>query len=269
MNIYTSIPLKVTRMVNGQDVGQAWTQMCVNSWLEAGYKIYSVNSEKEATAVATLYPDIKIIKTSRDGSVKVGRPLVYISDIISSAIDANEKNFALINADIMFLKNAASVLKGWVPENGFVYSTRLDIDDLAGNNPRLHGGLDFFILKTIDVRELNLTDMLFGTPWWDYWLPFILNLRGVKGRRISFDNQPVIAHLFHDERWSHSDFLDNFSLFFSEISKTVQHRELQSSDIYNIDPYTGLPGEMLKVAFEFARTSSSIIHKNNPPLEIL
>jgi hypothetical protein len=268
MNLYTSIPPKVSRLVNGQDVGQAWTQMCLDSWLQAGYKIYSVNSDKESSAVAALYPDINIIETSRDGSVKVGRPLVYVSDIISAAINASHKNFALINADIMFLKDAASILKDWVPENGFAYSTRLDIDDLIGSNPRLHGGVDFLILKTADVASLNLPNILFGTPWWDYWLPFSLNLRGIKGRRLSFNNQPVIAHLSHDERWSQIDFLDNFSLFVSEISTIVQQREDQCVSNYQVDSQTGLPGDMLKIALEFARASSGIIHLHNEQLDI-
>lgn len=268
MNIYTSIPPKVTRIVNGQDVGQVWTQMCVNSWLEAGYTIFSVNSDKESTAVASLYPGINIIKTSRDGSDKVGRPLVYVSDIISAAIKANQVNFALVNADIMFLKDAASVLKGWVPANGFAYSTRLDIDDLIGNNPRLHGGVDFLILKTSDVSKLELPDILFGTPWWDYWLPCSLNLLGVKGRRLSFNNLPVIAHLFHDERWSHTDFLDNFTLFINEISNIIQKRNRLCASTYQIDPETGFPGDMLRIALEFARASSGMIHLHNDQLEI-
>jgi hypothetical protein len=268
MNLYTSIPPKVIRFVEGEDVGQAWTQMCVNSWRETGYNIYSINSAKESTTVAALYPGINIIETERDGSDKVGRPLVYVSDIISAAKQANEPTFALVNADIMFLKDAAAILKNWEPAAGFAYSTRLDIDDLKGNNPRLHGGVDFLILRTADVLELSLPDILFGTPWWDYWLPCSLNCRGVKGRRLSVNNQPVIAHLFHDERWSHSDFLDNFTIFINEISTIVKNRESLSEDTYLVDQQTGLPGDMLKVALEFARASSGMIHLHNPILEL-
>ena len=268
MNLYTSIPPRVSRLVNGQDVGQAWTQMCVNSWKDAGYTIYSVNSDKESAKVAELYPDINIIETVRDGFEKVGRPLVYVSDIINLAKHSNESAFAIVNADIMFLKDAGSILKNWEPEEGFAYSTRLDIDDLSGNNPRLHGGVDFIILRTSDLVDLSLPDILFGTPWWDYWLPCSLNCRGVKGRRLSVNNKPVIAHLFHDERWSHSDFLDNFTLFITEISKIVQHRDSLSPDTYLVDQQTGLPGDMLKVALEFARASSGMIHLHNPLLEL-
>jgi hypothetical protein len=268
MNLYTSIPPKVIRFVDGEDVGQAWTQMCVNSWREAGYNIYSVNSAKESTSVAALYPSVNIIETDRDGTEKVGRPLVYVSDIFAAAKQANEPTFALVNADIMILKDAAAILKNWEPEKGFAYSTRLDIDDTKGKNPRLHGGVDFLILRTTDVLELKLPDILFGTPWWDYWLPCSLNCRGVKGRRLSVNNQPVIAHLFHDERWSQSDFLDNFTLFIDEISTIVKNRESLTENAYLVDQQTGLPGDMLKVALEFARASSGMIHLHNPILEL-
>jgi hypothetical protein len=268
MNLFTSIPPKVSRYVNGEDVGHVWTRMCVDSWHEAGYKIFSVNSRAESDAVAKLYPDINIIEVERDGSAKVGRPLVYISDIISAAKKNHQSTFAIINADILILQEAALSLKNWEPDQGFFYSTRLDIDDLNGFNSRLHGGVDFLILRTSDILELELPDILFGTPWWDYWLPCSLNCRGVKGRRLSVNNQPVITHLFHEERWSHIDFLDNFTIFISHISKIIQNRDSLPSKTFSIDHETGLPGDMLKFALEFARASSGMIHLHNPVIEI-
>jgi hypothetical protein len=268
MNIYTSIPPKVSRFVDGQDVGNLWTRMCVNSWLEAGYTIYSVNSEKESSSIASLYPDVNIIEVNRDGSHIVGRPLVYISDIIKLAIQSNQRYFALVNADIMISKDASAALKGWIPENGFAYSTRLDIDDLSGKNPRVHGGVDFLILETKDVVEIDLPDILFGTPWWDYWLPISLNCRGINGRRLIKNNAPVITHLFHDERWSHTDLFDNFNLFIAELIKAVQQRDRLPSYSYKIDANTGLPGSMLSIILEYARTSSGLIHQLNPSIEL-
>jgi len=263
MKFYTSIPLKISRIVGGREVGLIWTRTCIDSWRKAGYDVVSVNSASEAEQISSIYPDVTVQAVERDGMATVGRPLVYLSDLLSVARLDTCSHIAIANADVMFLNDAAVALKGWIPELGFAYSTRLDIDDLAGSNPRLHGGVDFIILKTSDLQGLELPDFLFGTPWWDYWLPLVMNCKGVKGCRLAFNDLPVIAHLFHADRWSQDDFLSNFLLFIDAISNVINDRKKLSDSVYQIDHITGFPGPMLKICLEFAKCSSGIIHKEN------
>ena len=263
MKFYTSIPLKISRIVDGQELGLIWTRMCIDSWRKAGYDVVSVNSASEAEQISSIYPDVKVQAVERDGMAAVGRPLIYLSDLLSVAMRDTCSHVAIANADVMFLNDAAVALKGWTPELGFAYSTRLDIDDLAGTNPRLHGGVDFIIIKIGDLQGIELPDFLFGTPWWDYWLPLVMNCKGVKGCRLAFNNLPVIAHLFHGDRWSHDDFLSNFSCFIAAISKVVDDRKKLSVDLSQVDVVTGLPGPMLKICLEYAKSSAGIIHKEN------
>lgn len=269
MNLYTSIPPKVSRIVDGQEVGHLWTRMCIDSWKRAGYDVVSINSAREAEQISSIYPDVNVQSVDRDGMATVGRPLIYLSDLLSVAIKDGSSFFAIANADVMFLNDAAIALKDWTPELGFAYSTRLDIDDLAGANPRLHGGVDFAILKVSDLQGLEFPDFLFGTPWWDYWLPLAMNCKGVKGCRLAYNHLPVIAHLFHGDRWSHDEFLTNFSLFVNAISTVVTDRSKWSGNVDGVDLATGLPGPMLKMCLEYAKASSGMIHQENSVFDLI
>lgn len=268
INLYTSIPPVVSRIVTGHDAGLEWTRMCIASWKRTGYNVVSFNSGAEAQRVSEIYSDVNVIEVSRDGSTITGRPQVYLSDMLSIATKTNQSFFALANADVLFLTDAAAALKDWVPNDGFAYSNRLDIQDLVGTSPQLHGGVDFVIVNANDLSGLDFPDFLFGTPWWDYWLPLVLNCKGVKGRRLTHNGLPVIAHLFHQDQWSHAQFLNNFTLFTNALATMVSQRTKWPSDVSTVDMSTGLPGAMLKFCLEYAKASSSMIHQENLVIDV-
>ena len=176
--------------------------------------------------------------------------------------------FGIVNADVRFLPQAIPSLQQWVPASGFVYSNRLDIDDVHFANPRLHGGVDFILLSARDVLGFAHPDFLFGTPWWDYWLPLALNSTGTAGRRLTHNGLPVIAHLFHTDQWSHNQFLANFSMFNHAIAEIVAQRSSLPESVHTVDGASGLPGPMLKICLEYAKASSGLIHQENTPLDI-
>jgi hypothetical protein len=268
MNLYTSIPPKVGRVVNGQDVGLIWTRMCIDSWMRAGYTVMSVNSRHEAGRVREMYPDVTVLEVERDGQEITGRPQVYLSDMLAYAVKSDQPFFAIANADVLIMTDASESLNGWHPEEGFAYSNRLDIADLNGANPQLHGGVDFVIVNANDLLGLEFPDFLFGTPWWDYWLPLALNCKGVKGHRLTQNSLPVIAHLFHQDQWSHEQFLSNYTLFTNAIAQVVSERAKWPAEVSTVDMSTGLPGAMLKMCLEYAKLSSGMIHQGNPVIDL-
>jgi hypothetical protein len=255
-------------LVNGLDVGASWTRICIDSWTQAGYTVVSVNSTSESAAVQALYPDIQIAQVGRDGRHQVGRPLVYLSDMLQLAQSQCDGYFGIVNADVRFLPQAIPSLQGWMPSSGFVYSNRLDIDDIHFTNPRLHGGVDFLLLSTRDLLSFAHPDFLFGTPWWDYWLPLALNCTGTTGHRLTHSGLPVITHLLHTDQWSHDQFLTNFSTFNHAIADIVAQRSSLSEAVYTLDSSSALPGPMLKICLEYAKASSGFIHQQNTPLDI-
>lgn len=264
MNLFTSLPPKVSRIVEEKDVGTTWTRMCINSWKSAGYEVHSVNSGLEAGQVKAAYPDINVIEVPRDGMAVAGRPVVFLSDMLSLGVQRSSSSFAIANADVMILSDAGNALRGWVPHEGFAISNRLEIFDLLGSNPKLHhAGVDFAILNTRDLAKIKFPDFLFGMPWWDCWLPLALNCVGVKGCKIKYNGIPVIAHLFHKDRWNSRDFLNNFTTFISAIANIVGEREALPSHVYEVDSSSGLPGPLLKICLEYAKATSLIVRGEN------
>jgi hypothetical protein len=262
--LFTSLPPRVRRLArDGQDQGPAWTRACIQSWQRAGYRVVSVNSAAEADSVRAAYPGIEVAEVARDGQARTGRPLIYVADLLSMMAHCNQSCAALANADVMFTSAAIERLAGWQPE-GFAFSGRIDVDDFRFSNPRLHGGVDFVIAQTCHLKDLAVPDFLFGTPWWDYWLPLALTGQGVQGVKLTAQGLPVIAHLAHEERWNHGDFLANFALF----SRALADQACGSSTTRVPDGKPDQSNAMLNLCMAIARATSAMIHKNHTLLEL-
>jgi hypothetical protein len=254
--LFTSIPARVRRVIHGtQDVGAAWTRACIASWQQAGYRVVSVNAHCETGEVRSQHPDVDVIGVARDGRARTGRPLVFIADMLALMADCGHTSAAIANADVLCMTDAATRLRGWEPD-GFAYSNRLDIDDPQLSNPRLHGGMDFLIANTAQLRALQAPDFLFGTPWWDYWLPMALTGLGVKGARLSVNQLPLIAHLAHDDRWNAAQLLANFALYAQALSDQARQPHAEPSQA------------MLDVCLRIARSTSTMVHECNPVQEL-
>lgn len=250
--LFTSIPARISRRTpDGQEAGPAWTRACIDSWKNAGYDVVSVNAVSEAAQVRQAYPGVEVVEVQRDGSVRNGRPLVYVSDMLALMAASGHASVAIANADVLCLADAAAMLRGWQPQ-GFAYSNRLDIDDRSGAGARQHGGMDYLIVNTPHLEGLAAPDFLFGTPWWDYWLPLALMSRGIPGTRLSLNGLPVIAHLAHTERWNSADFMGNYTLF--------AHAMAVQAAI--------APGATLGLYIDVARSTSDTIHRLNPVTEL-
>jgi hypothetical protein len=254
--LFTSIPPRVKRLIHdGQDIGPAWTRGCIASWQRAGYRVVSVNAHCEVDEVRRQYPDVQVVGVARDGRARTGRPLVFVADMLALMADSGHRSAAIANADVLCMNDAIDRLRGWEPE-GYAYSNRMDIDDPQFSNPRLHGGMDFLIANTHHLRTLTVPDFLFGTPWWDYWLPMALTGLGVKGARLSVNQLPLIAHLAHADRWNGADFLGNFALYAQAMAAQASSPAGQSSPA------------MLEVCLRMARSTSTMVHEHNPVQEL-
>jgi hypothetical protein len=258
--LFTSIPARVSRRLpDGREVGAAWTRACIASWQRAGYDVVSVNAASESAEVRARHPDIEVVEVGRDGQAASGRPLVYVADLLAAMARSGQRSVALANADVMCMNDATALLRGWEPE-GFAFSNRLDVDDPGGANPRLHGGVDFLIVNTRHLQNLAAPDFLFGTPWWDYWLPLALMARGAPGRRLALNGLPVVAHLAHPERWNRADFIGNFERFSRALADAAVQPDANDA--------SGAPDAMLALSLHIARSTSGMIHQLNGVLDL-
>ena len=105
----------------------------------------------------------------------------------------------IINSDILFEPAAAwRDLEQLVAQKSVVTGQRCDTKSLAGGAlHRYHPGFDYFFFDQAAAEDLASDTRPFsmGLPWWDYWLPVTLALRGYEIRCVA---RPTILHLAHE-----------------------------------------------------------------------
>lgn len=200
LTLFTSIPGAVTRFDRAnRDIGVAYLRRCIASWVEAGHRVVSVNGAEEADRIAAQYPTVEVRRSERTALPKIGRPLVYLADLLQECAPAPDALVGIINADL-YLHEPAALDRLLAESDGrsLFYGQRLDVDDV--DDPRecrpYASGLDCFFFAPSMVRDLPDEGFLLGETWWDYWLPLVLAKRGGRLRPAA---APLVLHLRHDE----------------------------------------------------------------------
>jgi hypothetical protein len=182
--LFTSLPAK-PRSVEYQD-------MCLRSWREAGFDPISVNSPSEL-----LCHHVPSITTLRDAATLVGKPLIFISDLIMAASEeARGEPFGIVNGDILLdpkfdLSNRVLSLD----PGSAIIAHRVDIQTPDSRLGLTFPGFDFFALNP--KRVFPDLGMVFGMPWWDHFLALMLIANGPT-KQI---RQPFAYHLDHPQAW--------------------------------------------------------------------
>jgi tetratricopeptide (TPR) repeat protein len=198
--VATSIPPSLPRRNADRAIDGAYQKLCVRSWLDCGFRVLSVNHPDEIPDLATAYPEVSFIATHRDASAVSGRRTPYIADLLSALLEAPEVVTGIINSDLVFEPSA--VWQTWLPSavgGAVVTGQRHDATSLLdGTFRKYYWGFDFFFFDIKAARDLLETAAPFamGLPWWDYWLPAALSL---KGRQVLTLERPTVAHLIHKE----------------------------------------------------------------------
>jgi tetratricopeptide (TPR) repeat protein len=197
--VATSIMPTLSRRNAGCVVDSGYQKLCIRSWLDCGFRVISVNPPDEIPDLALSYPEVTFVATeSTSGSA--GRRLPYIADLLRALIEAPEPVVGIVNSDIVFEPSAA--WRTWLPGTvgaALVTGQRHDATSLFdGTLRKYYWGFDFFFFDNKAARDLLETASHFamGLPWWDYWLPAALSL---KGRQVLTLERPTVAHLIHKE----------------------------------------------------------------------
>ena len=198
--VATSIPPGLLRRNAGQSIDNAYQRLCLNSWLECGFRIVSVNHPDEIPDLAQAYPEVTFVPARSDAIAVSGRRTPYIADLLDTLIEAPEGVTGIINSDLVFEPSPS--WRTWLPSavgDAVVTGQRHDATSLLdGTFRKYYWGFDFFFFDRKITRDLLETASSFamGLPWWDYWLPAALSL---KGRQILTLDRPTVAHLIHKE----------------------------------------------------------------------
>ncbi len=191
--LITSIPPTMSRLnANGDEIGHAYQQSCIDSWRRAGFEPISVNSINE-----TCSHSIRRIPVSRDASAIVGRALVFLADVLNVAsIEAQGRPFALMNADLFVPPTSALAAKvAQLRAGEFIFSRRIDIDQPSKTDGvPFPYGYDFFAGHADDISGLSDSGMVFGIPLvGTTTLPLLMFTQGCRIYQI----EPAILHFNH------------------------------------------------------------------------
>ncbi len=201
--IATSIPPKLSRRNAGQEVGEDYQLLCVQSWLDCGFRILSVNDAEEIPALRARFPFVEFVETQRNASAISGRKTPYVADLLAALAAQPEEIVGIANADIMFeptpqwRTDLPSACRGAV-----VTGHRLDTSSLFYGACQEYGyGFDYFFFERPAAGEIlpEALPYAVGVPWWDYWVPLSLALTG---RTVSTCTRPRILHLAHEAAWN-------------------------------------------------------------------
>lgn len=215
--LVTSIPPKIKRVgANGEMLGIEYMQSCVDSWIDSGFTPISVNSRREFATTPNHIKGVEYIFVDRDANAFVGKPLVYIQDMLRIGANRSEGFFVLTNADIL-LKGSKDIFESLsgICSGQFIAERRFDIpstDCVSG--VKFTDGYDFFAFNSEDILGYSDDGFVFGIPWWDHYLPLKMALAGFNKIEIA---KPFVYHLEHDERWDP----DLWRMFGSVFMRTI------------------------------------------------
>lgn len=202
ISLITSVPPRMTRSLEGREIGSEYLQRCISSWRACGLQPVSVNSSRESSRQAAWAGEVQIVETTNDAQREAKRPLVYFHDLLRAAVQASTGDVvAITNADVLLHDpSAIERLCRRVTPTRAVMARRIDVDNPA----RLRGdiypcGFDFFAVHASQLVKVPDVRLVFGAPWWDYFLPIALLAQGVE---LELTTHPVAYHLRHDERWN-------------------------------------------------------------------
>jgi hypothetical protein len=199
--LHTSLPPKVSRLIDGAEVGQAYLAECVRSWRRAGFDVVSLNNARETEVVRELGYEVEFRE--------IGGNRPSIGDFLNAIQSSGRPVAGIINADI-FLSNDAALLAAIADRSvsGMTMIERINIDP-ATLRPtgRSCYGFDAFFFRTDLIAQIDIEhDFLFGQPWWDYWFPLAYAARGGK---LMVVPDPLLFHLDHPQSWIQQRWIDN------------------------------------------------------------
>jgi hypothetical protein len=220
--------------VSGEEIGQEWLDLCIESWLQISESTISVSES------APPDPRVLWIETT-------ARPPV--ADLFATMPDG--AHTVLCNADIVVAEDLKTVAPRLDP--AAVYCVhRIEVEFNSANpdlldRKSIYGlGFDLFVFPPEFVqfiRELRALPREFhvGEPWWDYLLPLVALAGGFPVKRLPYS--PTIAmHHRHPTRFDREIWLSRGEAFLTTVSALARDFPSRRSDM--LDEIAALSGPL-------------------------
>jgi len=194
ITLFTSLPTRLKRPVQGRDLGPAWQTACINSWKDAGFRVVSLNNSEEIAALRFYAPTIEFMEIPSD----LSRP--RLTDFFDAAKSSGSEIVGIINADCMIVPNVE--LASHLPRlhNSVVIIERINLSQETLRPTGLRcTGFDAFFFDVAALAQIQNDDHWhIGNVWIDYWLPFAFHRAGVAVKTLP---SPLLFHLDHELAW--------------------------------------------------------------------
>lgn len=201
-------------------------QAAVNSWLQLGFSVVSVNCLDEIDLLRHSFQGVEFVEASEtDGSSH----LVKISALIGIASGYEASLFGIVNSDIILSADEHLIpfLIANTRDNTLVYGSRIDVHDIDSRHGKTYAlGYDYFFFGN-EVLDLNLEgDFFLGKTWWDFWFPVSVALHGGKLRQLLV---PIGFHVIHDQAWNYTELESGKNKFMSAIKYRLNSCTISTS----------------------------------------
>jgi len=193
----------------------------INSWINLGFKVISINSAEEAAIVSEYFPDIPVKITDRTALATTGKPYVYFDDVCKSLIDLQSDVCGIVNSDIFLSADAGFI--DFISEaaaDGLLFGSRIDVDSMTNlDGEKFICGFDFFFFSKSALKLFPESEFCLGVPWWDYWAPLAPLVQGIPCKELI---SPVAYHVKHETKWANELYCDYGKIFSDKVSQLAQ-----------------------------------------------
>ncbi len=172
----------------------------VQSWINLGFKVISINSKSECEALENFYPDVLFVPTTRTMELTYGRPVVSISAALDLCKLQEEDNFLLINSDIELVADDGLIGRiKYQMEKKVIIGNRYNYSDSKDQSSLFISGFDFFFINKNFLSLFPQSLFAFGQCHWDYFIPYTSMKAGIE--TILLENK-IAFHKDHPVQYS-------------------------------------------------------------------
>lgn len=209
-------------------------QKAVQSWLQAGFQVISVNNPEEIPSLRPHFEQVRFVPVSRNGSQDHGKPVVYIDDILQTLKKTQAEVVGIINSDIHFslqTRHLDALVRH--TRDSVVCVNRMNVDPLDSEDSEMFvGGFDAFFFNQTVIDKIPSSLFCMGAPWWDYYIPMVCVLNRIPLVRF----QDTIAfHIKHPLNWHKKQWLFMARYFFQRMLELCKDRK-------GYNPFSNLGG---------------------------
>jgi glycosyltransferase involved in cell wall biosynthesis/ADP-heptose:LPS heptosyltransferase/tetratricopeptide (TPR) repeat protein len=202
----------------------------INSWHKLGFEVISVNNPDEIEILREHFPLVNFVEAKRNAKELLGKPYIYIDDILEQLKTAGCNICGIVNSDIFLVanENTLSVIRKEA-ENSFVYGSRVEVDSLDNLNGELYDrGFDFFFFDKSLIELFPKSDFCIGATWWDYWLPLVSILTQCRTRMFV---TPFAAHVRHRYKWDEKQWHLLAEKIYNYITEKIREKSPPNSEV--------------------------------------